>query len=539
MSFKKWPSLAVLSIVWIGSSYSMDYLSSLFKESKPNPSAVANDPQAIQIPAQLPSPEQIATQMGNLVELPSFLLGASTCEHQCSKLCTPEICSWSRFANGDNPLDANLPQPTDPEYRMNWAKYYEAYIDQAKNVLKLNALRFSVEWPLVQPNGPNSYDQKQLNRYADTFIYMIKQGVTPLVCFHHYTDPNWFLYDKGGFEDRKNIKYFGNYCKKVYEYIMDRVSKDPQAIKAYYALHKREPLWITFNAPDGYAFRGYMQQAGPPAKPEHKGFTALPIVAKVLGNTLRAHTDTYLKIKNAHKKFKNKFNSPKVGFLKNIHQLDPAKDTYAQYAASYITKGLTYFGDYIQNKSVYNYFTTGEYNIPFLGIAEKYPKGKGSTDFVGLNYYANRHMYFTKSVEPKELVDCKDKCSDNEWYYRYPVGMYRAIVAVSHHLARPLGIPVFVAENGIATMDDNKRYKFYHEYLYAIGRAVQDGYQVFGYCPWTLADNYEWPKLRNNTRRNYGLFRVDTFESDKLHLKKGSESYKKFTHTMDSLINKK
>ena len=498
-------------------------------------SSPARKKHPIKIPTNLPTPEELANTLCNRTNPSPFLCGASTSEHQCSKQCNPEICSWSRFAAGDNPLERALPQPTDPEYTIDWWHHYADYITYAKNELHLNALRFSIEWPLVQPNGPHSCDRNVLDHYADIFITMVKQGITPVVCLHHYTDPCWFL-DSGGFEDKENIPHFATYCTMVYAHIMERVVRNEEALQALQHL-PQAPLWATYNAPEGYGFRGYFQKQGPPSKPGHMG---LDIVTKVLKNILESHVEAYHRI-NAT--YHTRFNRPDIprpliGFLKNIHQLDPATETWSQYLSSPFTRFMCAIVDMIQNGSIYTFFTTGEFriHIPFtVNIQEVNPRAVGTLDFIGLNYYANRHMFFHQSIDPDQLESCKEKCSDAPMYYRYPQGMYRAIVELSTKLAKPLRIPLYVAENGIATTDDDKRYRFYHEYLYAITKAVNDGYRVYGYLPWTLATNYEWPALTDNKNRDYGLCSIDPNNPAQLILKEGARSYSKFARKMKEL----
>lgn len=481
--------------------------------------------QPINIPKQLPSPEEIAQQIAERIKPRQFMRGASTSAHQCGKLCDPEHCSWSRFA-----AQHNMPQPTDNCYRMDWDKHYKAYIDYAKDTLKLNALRFSIEWSLVQPSE-NEWNVSTLDRYADMFCYAIKRGVTPVVCFHHYTDPNWFL-DQGGFESQDNIEHFVNFCTKTYGHIIQKAQQDGGVVQALTKIN--EPLWATYNAPAGYAFRGYRQQGGPPADPNRSG---LDVVAEVLKNMLEAHVRVYQGMKQAHKilNIAQHVPAPKIGFLKNIHQIDPAKETWSHYAASPITRMMVSFADMIQNGAIYNFFTNGVYqvHIPFkINMKHINNDAPRSLDFIGLNYYANRRMCFTQGIKPAD----PELCSDNEWYYRYPQGIYRAIVELSDNLARPLNIPMFVAENGIATQDNAKRARFYHEYLYAMNRAIQDGYLINGYLPWTLADNYEWPSIQDNKKRSYGLCAVSQNNPTQLIEKEGTKaSYGAFTREMERL----
>ena len=188
----------------------------------------------------------------------------------------------------------------------------------------------------------------------------------------------------------------------------------------------------------------------------------------------------------------------------------------------------------IQNGSVYNFFTEGKFRIHIPGlinINHRNDNAPQSLDFIGLNYYSNRHLFLTQTVKPSN----PEICSDNEIYYRYPQGMYRAIVELSEKVSRPLNIPLYVAENGIATNDDEKRYKFYHEYLYAISKAMDDGYKVYGYLPWTLASNYEWPLLDDNKERDYGICSVNPRRPSQLRAKLGSKSYLEFVSEFDQL----
>ncbi len=487
-----------------------------------------------EIPTTLPAPAQIADSMASQIDPDMFLRGASTSEHQCSTRCTAEVCSWSRFAK-----EHNLPQPTDERYMMDLWTHYRSYIDYAKDELHLNALRFSIEWALVQPDGPMSWDQEVLDHYADMFVYAIKKGITPLVCFHHYTDPCWFI-DAGGFVEDQNLDYFVSFCSRMYQELMNAVQNDADALNALHAMNPRTPLWATYNSPEGYVFRGYHQKQGPPADPKQSG---LRMVVQVLHQMLEAHVRVYYALKKEHKNMQlgnQGIAQPKIGLLKNIHQLDPAQTQWLHYFAKPVTKQICAVADAIQNKTFYNFFTKGIFkvSVPFV-VKEKYenPAAIGALDFIGLNYYSNRHMYLAQKVTSTD----SEQLTDNPNYCSYPQGIYRAIVELSEKLVIPFEkklkkeLRLYVSENGVATQDDEKRYRFYHEYLYAMNRAVQDGYKIYGYLPWTLASNYEWPALKNNTHREYGLCSIDPDDASKLIAKKGSRSYVAFAERMAQL----
>lgn len=227
---------------------------------------------------------------------------------------------------------------------------------------------------------------------------------------------------------------------------------------------------------------------------------------------------------------------PKVGFLKNIHQCDPARKTLWQKACSSITDWMVSFADRIRNEAVYSFFTTGVFRvrIPFNNVKYVNKDAVGSIDFIGLNYYSNRYLCLATT----QLIEDDQLTSDGD-YYHYPQGMYRAIVEIHEKLVKPFEqksgkkLPMLVSENGIATNDEQKRSRFYHEYLYAISKAVNDGYPVYGYLPWTLFDNYEWPALENNKERSYGIFAIEN-NGQNIKIKQGSQPLIDFAQTVQT-----
>lgn len=472
----------------------------------------ANQENPIVIENPLPDVKEIANRMhAALGKGTHFLWGASTAEHQCSMQCNEKICSYSRYAQAQG-----FPEPKDAMSMDIW-KHYKSYIDYAHDVMGLNALRVSIEWALVQPEGLEKWDEQVLAHYAEMITYLIKKDMTPIICLHHYTDPCWYI-DRGGFEQEKNISYFVAYCTKIYNTVANEIVK--QKINVTYP-----PLWATYVSPEGYAFKGYHLMDNPPANPAKKG---LSWVAVVLKNMCEAQVQVHSAIHDAFKNLSSDqqqlAKEPKVGFLKNIHQLDPATKTFKQCLYSPISRLVCTVGDMLQNESIFRFFTQGKFQIQlpgYLNIYHENPKAKQALDFIGLNYYSNTHMEMSKKL----IEENPEIKTDNKNYHMYPQGLYRAIVELTESLAKPLGINIYVTENGIATLDHAKRTRFYHSYMYSLMRAVEDGYPVRGYSTWTLADNYEWPSHINTERRFYGLCTVDEKDPSKIAVKEGSQVY--------------
>ena len=151
-------------------------------------------------------------------------------------------------------------------------------------------------------------------------------------------------------------------------------------------------------------------------------------------------------------------------------------------------------------------------------LTDENPKAKGSLDFIGLNYYSHYNYKFSFNLDkafkakllPGEIKTDMD-------YASYPEGFYRAIKTVSR-----FGVPVIVTENGVADARDDRRALFISQYLYAVSKAISDGYKVEGYYYWSLMDNFEW-SLGYDMK--FGLYSVDWPTQIRI-LREGSKRYR-------------
>ena len=101
-------------------------------------------------------------------------------------------------------------------------------------------------------------------------------------------------------------------------------------------------------------------------------------------------------------------------------------------------------------------------------------------------------------------------------YTIYGEGLYRAIQSVSM-----LGVPILITENGVADAEDNRRELYIKRYLYAVSRAIEDGFNIIGYFYWSLMDNFEWAFGYD---MKFGLFSVD-YNTQERSLRKGSKAF--------------
>lgn len=81
--------------------------------------------------------------------------------------------------------------------------------------LGMNAFRFGIEWARIEPEE-GVWDAQEIDHYRTYLRELKKRDITPVVTLFHFTLPVWFA-QKGGFEKRRNVKYFVQFAEKILE----------------------------------------------------------------------------------------------------------------------------------------------------------------------------------------------------------------------------------------------------------------------------------------------------------------------------------
>ncbi len=350
--------------------------------------------------------------------------------------------------------------------------------------LGLNSYRFSVEWSRIEP-WEGVFDTLAIQHYRDVCDSLIASGIEPMVTLHHFTNPIWFE-KKGAFEKSGNVKEFVRYSEVVYLALKDRVK-----------------LWCTINEPAVYVVEGYFQGAMPPGKKDPK------LAAVVLRNILEAHVQAYRRIKSLPGG-----QEAQVGLVKNMTQMDP----YRKWNPFDWT--LANLIDDVFNTTTLDFIRTGKFRFfmpTMANLRDSNPDAKGSTDFIGLNYYSHYNYKFSTDLDKAfEARLLPGEVKTDMDYSMYPEGLYRAIKTISE-----LGVPIYITENGIADAKDDRRELFIRRYLYSVSRAIEEGYDIRGYYYWTLVDNFEWSL---GWDMQFGLYSMDRVTLMR-QLKPGARAY--------------
>ena len=484
---------------------------------------------------QAPPPFQIGRSLAHRLgpqHNQQFLLGMALSDHLIGPACPAHSCSVARFLQQASSLQ--VPQITQP---IDFSHYRDSYLDGLQAKGAINALALSLAWSRIQPNGPEQYDQSTLDRYADLFCSLIQRGITPIICFHYYDEPCWFA-DRGSFENTDNIAHFTNYCRTTYQHIMHRMAQDSASRTALEKLAGRPPLWASFNGPEEYATRAYIEYTLPPANSQKNG---TEWYCRVLKNMCQAHVEMYAALKSVHEQEKISVPAPRIGLFKHVCQRDPAHGTVPERLWNISSRLSCGIQCLLYDELLFSFFTSGKFTIRIPGIVHvKYENAQApqSLDFIGVNYYSHRQLYGGNIVhdEPEE------KISDHPLECIYPEGLYRGLRTVAQNLAQPLAIPIYVTANGVATDDENKRNLFYQRHLHALLLATQRGYDIRGYFAWTIADGQNWPAQDVTKPLHYGLYTANPKNPEQLEVKDGAQAYidfaKGFAHALRESENR-
>lgn len=243
-----------------------------------------------------------------------------------------------------------------------------------------------------------------------------------------------------------------------------------KVVEAY--RHVGVKFWVTINEPDIYAFDSYLRGKRPPHR------RSLNSYSRVIRNLIRAHKAAYGAIKKL-------VPYTEVGIAKN-------NSCFESYGINPWNKVLKSLSDYT-------------WNHYFLRKISRFQ------DFIGLNYYFhNRINWWFNKNENKSV-------SDIGWEI-YPEGLYRVLMDLKRY-----NKPVYITENGLADIKDEKRAAFIKDHLQAARQAMKEGVGLKGYFYWSLTDNFEWER---GYLPRFGLVGID-YKTMKREIRPSAWEYKR------------
>jgi beta-glucosidase len=311
--------------------------------------------------------------------------------------------------------------------------------------LGLTHHRLSIEWARIEPED-GVYDQSAVAHYREMLSAAQDAGVTPWVCLHHFTLPQWFA-DSGGFLVEENrTQRWARHVDFMAETFGDLVGGwQPVNETNYFALI--DARYRTRTEPNASAdwsqvaaVAEAIQLATAEAAVRLKG-TGAP-VASIFGLSCEVALD----------------------------EEPETKTRIEQLRAMNWDAGLGLFRDGVLR-------TAGRAPVERPDLA-------GSFDLLGFSYYA------TIGVAAGEMVPYPTDAPVSPLGYGIDA---RGLGLVLERLAIEVpGTPLLVAEYGIGTDDDTVRAQYLEDGLGQVTAALDRGVDIRGFFHWTGVDNYEW-----------------------------------------------
>lgn len=367
---------------------------------------------------------------------------------------------------------------------------FESDLDLMRD-LGLQAYRFSIAWPRIQPEGQGRVNQPGLDFYRRLVDGLLARGIEPVVTLYHWDLPQ-ALQDQGGWEARSTAERFADYAGLVAGALGDSVSR-----------------WITLNEPWVAAWLGY-----------GVGLHA-PGVAD-LGAAARAHHHLLLGHGLALSALRSTLGSDReIGIALNMACVDPASDDPADVEAARIA-------DAQMNRSFADPVFGRGYSQEIGPFSEVWSDPQGPVragdleliaapvDFLGINTYNPRMVGALSGAAASKRGSILGR-SDDAMAFGMPLAeveregveatamgwpiVPEAMTRLLLRVHRDYGVPVFVTENGMAGYDyatpegaveDPERIAYLDGHIAAVGRAIEAGVEVRGYFVWSLLDNFEW-----------------------------------------------
>jgi beta-glucosidase len=370
--------------------------------------------------------------------------------------------------------------------------------------LRLEAYRFSIAWPRVQPDGRGALNRKGVDFYRRLASGLRERDIDPVVTLYHADLPA-ALQDRGGWASRETAARFAEYARHMADALGDVVAH-----------------WITHNEPGGVAFVGHVE--GTKAPGVRDWATAL----QVAHHLLVSHGLAVQALRASRP-------DATVGITLNLAPVRAASSSDADARAAHRQDGHV-------NRWFLEPLLRGAYPDDLVALFEQrvgpfeVRPGDPDTiatpiDFLGINYYHPDWVRAAPAREPLGLehVPPPPPTSPLGWQID-PQGLRDLLARLVRDYGRR---PIWITENGIPDepetpagqgLEDHARIDYLSTHLEALSAAIADGADVRRYFVWSLLDSFEW-ELGYGAR--FGLVHVD-FETQRRALKRSARWYRGF-----------
>ncbi|MFP6326261.1 MULTISPECIES: glycoside hydrolase family 1 protein [Bacillus amyloliquefaciens group] len=399
--------------------------------------------------------------------------------------------------------------------------HYERYKEDIALMAEmgLKAYRFSVSWPRIFPNGRGEINESGVAFYEDLIDELISNDIEPVLTLYHWDLPQALMDEYGGFESRKIIDDFNDYCIALYKRFAGKVK-----------------YWVTLNEQNYNFHNGFITAAHPPGVKDRKRFYAANHIAFLANAKAIDSFRQYVPDGLIGPSFAYSPAYPLTSHPEDITAFENAEEFMNHWWLDMYCRG-TY------PQIPFNYLKEKGW-APAIEAGDMELLAKGKPDFIGVNYYQT----ITYERNPLDGVSegkmnttgqkgtnqdtgipglFKTKKNPNlvtsNWDWTIdPIGLRIGLRRITSRYE----LPVFITENGLGEFDkieedgsiqDDYRIDYLRSHLEQCREAISDGVRLIGYCSWSFTDLLSW---LNGYQKRYGFVYINRDEEDEKDLKR-------------------
>lgn len=427
-----------------------------------------------------------------------FLWGASTSAFQVEG-------AWGEGGRGRSTTDRGfgIPGITDGSVASDHYHRWKEDVDLMAE-LGLKTYRMSFSWCRIMPDATCEPNPEALAFYDGLIDYLLEKGIEPFVTLYHFECPQALVDEFGGWLDRRMIDAFARYAEVCFRHFRGRVKLWATINEQLIATATSVNTGDTETDPKRHQGNTY-QMGYHMSLAEHRAFELLrsidpeakigPVCAIQVTYPLSSSPADVMAALNAEE-------------MEQFYMLDMSvRGSYSPYAASYLRREGFYPAVESEDDAVLH----------------------GSTpDFIGINYYSSSCV--KERTEPivfggfppwgaGDFVLCDNpRLEKTEWMPNGldPIGLSIGMRKVHDRY----GLPMIITENGMALSEepdesgaihDEQRIAYLSAHIAQVGELIEQGYPIFGYCPWSFVDVVS---SHQGFAKRYGLVYVDRTDDD-------------------------
>ncbi|WEV71082.1 glycoside hydrolase family 1 protein [Lactobacillus sp. ESL0785] len=415
--------------------------------------------------------------------------------------------AWNEAGKGESIADYNSfkhsGEQADTKVASDFYHHYQSDIKLMKQ-MGMKVYRFSIAWTRIIPDGDGAINQSGIDFYNRVIDECLANEIIPFVTLYHFDLPLALVKKYQGWASRDCVSAFRRYAQVCFKAFGDRVQN--------WQVINEQNLMVRVN--------------------ERMNMTAVP-AAQV--EQVRAQMDYHMFLacayvmNDCHQLVVNGKIGPAISSTMTYPISDKPLDVWAakmndNFKTNYALE-MYCFGKY---PGYYEYFLRQQGIYPQTMADDSKVLQAAKPDFIAVNYYRTLAAeYLPADAEHPVGQRVSDIDFDLYGYFKIKKNVHLKATEYGAQID-PLGLrlvlneyyqkyrlPMIITENGLGTVDeltadgkihDQYRIDYLKAHIAACYDAIQDGVELFGYCPWSVMDILS---SHQGFKKRYGFIYVD------------------------------